>query len=486
MGNQSRYWIEVRLDRLGQCQMEAIEAARSFCEQQFAADAPDRQIQRQLVQWWRNDDKHSSQAEQCLRCFISHEIRQVCLALAQKFGTNHDFCSAELLPYGLDRSNCAVTPVSETTPPSLIARILTSFDPDKSNLSNWTARLLRSDKDVQQFLLQHGIEQKSDWLMLCQRSPGSVQRMLSEFYRQTPTEVERAVQLLQGFHQVYRIALMRQRQQRGRAQPYPPPTTEQLQQIAAQLSSIQPAAADAEAMLAELQTLATYIRAYRIQSRGGQLPISMRRFLPALEVQGEGSVGKNCESILPEEDISSHEVSNPGRDDLATLLAPYRDDCLAQAVARTTQTRIAGFERKKGQKAQRQASQKIQRFLQALYLFHCQGVAMGDIAARLGFKAQYQVSRLLDLKAFRADVGRRLLQCLTEQIQILAQRTRTPEHLHDLDRRLADILMPQVDRTIRDAAKEAVTRKDLARRSQLSQVLCCYLDAEFDFQEGEQ
>ena len=480
MGNQSRYWIEVRLDRLGHCRAEAIEAAKCFFEEQFAVETPDRQIQRQLVQWLRNDDQRASEAEQCLRCFISHEIRQVCLALAQKFGAKHDFSSAELLPYALDSFSSTATPVSEATPPSLTERILNSFDPDKSNLSTWTARLVRSDKEVQRFLLEHGIEQKSDWLMLCQRSPGSVQRLLSEFYQQTPAEVERAVQLLTIFHQIYHVSLMQQRQQRGRARPYPPPTREQLQQIALRLSSTQ--TSSPEEILAELQTLTQCIRAYRIQAKGGQIPPSMRRFMPAGERQG----GASAEEGHEDDDGSNRGEPIPNEDNIEALLAPYRDDCLRRAVAQTTRTRIAAFEAQKGQKAQQQAAQKIRRFLRALHLFHCRRMAMGDIATQLGFKAQYQVSRLLDLKAFRADIGRRLLQCLTEQIQTLAQQTRTPERLHDLDRRLAEFLAPQVDRTMREAEKEATTNKDLVQRSQLSQALCRYLDTEFDFQEGEQ
>ena len=460
MCNRSRYWIAVRLDRLGRCHTEAIEAARGFVEQQFAVAALDRQIQRQLVKWLCDGDECQPLAEQCLRCFISHEIRQVCLALEQQFGRYHDFSSAELLPYVLDSVDNDAPSVSETADESvafsLTDRILATFDPDKSNLSTWTARMVRSDRSVRRFLLEHGIELMSDWLMLCQRSPGSLQRLLSEFYGQTPVEVERAVHLLEGFHQIYRASLVQQRQQRGRSQPYPPPTRVQLQQLAVWLADTP--TPSPEALLPELQMLAKLIRTYRIQAREG-------RFSPTVA---------NCGETLAE------------REEIEVLLVPYLCPCLAQAVAQTTRVRVAAIAGKRGRKAQQYAQQKSQQFLQALHLFHCQGLAMGDIAAQLGVKGQSQISRLLGLKEFRADVGRRLLQCLSDRIQDLAQQYCTSERLHDLDRKIADFLTQQIDRILSEDQKRATANKDRLRPSQLSQTLCRYLDTEFDLRRGNQ
>jgi hypothetical protein len=54
------------------------------------------------MQWFHNDDTHPQIAEVCLRCFISNQIKEFCLELEQKFGKNHDFTSAELLPLVLE------------------------------------------------------------------------------------------------------------------------------------------------------------------------------------------------------------------------------------------------------------------------------------------------------------------------------------------------------------------------------------------------
>ncbi len=141
MSMASKYWLLVRIDSFGKCRTQEVEEAKAFLCQQFpeltdGKDVPHRELQGQLMQWFRNDDTHRQMAEVCLRCFISNQIKEFCLELEQKFGKNHDFTSAELLPLVLDstlRSPRQGINASQTTYPSVTTRILSlgSFYPDR-------------------------------------------------------------------------------------------------------------------------------------------------------------------------------------------------------------------------------------------------------------------------------------------------------------------------------------------------------------------
>jgi len=508
MGTISKYWRLVRIDSFGNCQIEDIEDAKAFLHQQFSGlaeqeDVPDREIQRQLLQWFQANssnlagkDIQRMMAELCLRCFISHEIKNICLELAQKFGKNHDFKSEDLLPLVLDTTDPALAkatsgigktsgehgsfvdkvksrvgfrsstqPTKVTDSPtyrSLTTRILQSFDPNKSSLSVWTTRMVKSDKEVQRFLLECGIEQVTDWLILNQRTLGGLQRILSDFYRRTATETQQAVQLLESYHQVYRAQLLEQRQQQGKAKiksKYPPPTEQQLRQIAELLSSTRKLSP--EAVLTELQNLAQLIRDYRIYVRGGPAP--------RVSVDNCDGIGNSSNAIG-----DSHSTDN--QDDLTEFLKPYRDACLKQAVEQVIQHRLSYLQRKKGQ--------KHHIFLRALHLFHCQGIPMGEIAAQLGWQAQYQVSRLLKLKEFRADVARRMLVYFRDSLKNrfaahLSQLTKNyndPDSLHQVESKIQQFITPHIEQLIQEAEKEANNSKSRVMSSQFSQTICHYLD----------
>ena len=468
MGTISKYWRLVRIDSFGKCQIEDIEDAKAFLHQQFSGlaeqeDVSDRDIQHQLLQWfqsnsliWVADDTQRMMAELCLRCFISNEIKNICLELAQKFGQNHDFTSDNLLPLVLDTTHptLAKNPASIETPyRSLTTRILQTFDPNKSSLSVWTTRMVKSDKEVQHFLLAHGIEQVTDWLILNQRTPGGLQRILSEFYRRTAMETQQAVQLLESYHQVYRAQLLQQRQQQGKAKiksKYPPPTEQQLRQIAELLSATR--TLSPEAVLTELQNLAQLIRGYRIYIRGGPTP--------RVSLDNCDGIGNSSNAIG-----DSHFTDN--QDDLTEFLKPYRDACLKQAVEQVIQHRLSYLQRKKGQ--------KHHIFLRALHLFHCQGIPMGEIAAQLGWQAQYQVSRLLKLKEFRADVARQMLVYFRDSLKNrfaahlsqLTQNYNNLDSLHQVESKIQQFITPHIEQLIQEAEKEANNSKSrvINRRS---------------------
>lgn len=456
MGMASRYWLLVRIDSFGRCRTEEVEEAKTFFHQQFprlvdCQDVPDREIQRQLMQWFQQDDTHHRRmAESCLRCFISNQIEEVCLGLEQKFGKNHDFTSADLLPLVLDstfRSPRHLTDESQTTYPSITTRILQSFDPDKSNLSTWTLRVVKSDRLLKRFLLEHGIEQVTDWMILSYMNPGRLKRVLSEFDR-TPAEISLALQLLDSYHQVYRTQLLSHRKAGDKSR-YPEPTASQLRQMAEQLSATR--TIFPEKVLEELQNLAQLLRSDRIRTRKGAA--SPESF-------------KTSQTPLAQNTTYSEDDS----DEQSEFLAGYRhqfNTCLTQSVNQVIQARFTYWQGKKNQKAQ--------NFLEALYLFHCRGVPMKEIAPQLGLKDQPQVSRLLELKNLRRDIGRQMLLCLRNRVLKLAQCYVDPVQLLDLESKLQSVLGEEISQELEKSKKETHIGHNRVMNSQLSQTICQYL-----------
>ena len=462
MGRASRYWLLVKVDSFGKCLSEEVEEAKTFFFEQFPAladieDVPDREIQRQLVRYFQDDDTYRQIAECCLRCFISNQIKEVCLELEQKFGKQHDFTNTELLPLVLDstlRSPYQETDEPETPYRSVTSRILQSFNPNKSNLSTWTARLLKSDRILKQFLLEHGLEQVTDWMILSYMNPGRLKRVLSDFHR-TQTEINQALQLLDRFHQVYRAQLLLKRQAGDRRR-YPEPTAQQLLQIAQQLSTTR--IISPEQVLEQLQELAQLLRSDRLRAR--KVPLRSEP-LPKSEIR----MGRNTTD------------SKDNTDEQSEFLASYHqqlDACLAQSVQQVIQTRFTYLQGKKNQKALK----KAQNFLKALYLFHCQGIPMKEIAPQLGMNDQPQVSRLLELKALRSDIGRRTLLCLRNRVLELAQCYVSPKALRDLESKVHAVLDEEISTVILEAKKEASTGQNRVMNSKLSNIICQYLDTQ--------
>jgi hypothetical protein len=432
-----------------------VEQAKTFVQEQCLGLAdregvPDRELQRQLMQWFHNDDSRRQMAEVCLRCFISNQIKEVCLELEQKFGKKHDFTSAELLPMVLDstcRSPCQTTDQSQTTTRSLTTRILQTFDPDKSNLSTWTVRMVKSDRLLKRFLLEHGIEQVTDWMILSYMNTGRLQRVLS--FDRTPAEINQALQLLDSFHQIYRTQLLQHRKA-GTKSKYPDPTVQQLRQIAEQLSSSR--TLSPTQVLEQLQDMAKLLRGDRLSAGKG-----LARSKP-LE-QSKMPAGRNT--------TSSEDDSNE-QSEFLTAYCQQFDTCLAQCVKQVIQVRFTYLQDKKNQKAQ--------NFLKALHLFHCQGVPMKEIAPQLGLKDQPQVSRLLELKNLRSDIGRRMLLCLRTRVLELAQCYVDPVQLKDLESKLQSILGEEISTLLEKSGKEAHIGHNRIMNSQLSQTICHYLN----------
>jgi hypothetical protein len=371
------------------------------------------------------------------------------LNLEKQFGVVGGFTSRDLLPYVLDDDG-RLQPKSSYQCFSLV--ILQGFDINQSSLSSWTNRKVKQHPGLSKFLLECGIYLLSDWAILNDTQPKQLERILSQFHLLSVTEIQQNKWLLASYHAVYRAQRLQQRKARKTSK-CQPPTIEQLQQISDKFNSLSrdKSSFSTDDLMAQLQQLAKYLREYRIYIRGGSLATE--------------SIDNNyLASTNPSDNQEENQTS-----EFLNLYRPQFLECLDNALATVTQTRV--------NKMQNKDVSKANKFITALTLFHCQGLSMTEIAKQIEMKAQFQVTRLLKLKEFRADVTHELLIMLKTRVLELAQNYSSLESLQALESQITIALTEQVSGLITEAEIEASgSRSDLSR-SRFSSSLCKYLDS---------
>ena len=101
---------------------------------------------------------------------------------------------------------------------------------------------------------------------------------------------------------------------------------------------------------------------------------------------------------------------------------------------------------------------------------------MGEIAPLVNLNAQYQVTRLLKLKEFRADIRQKMLQQLRDLTLAKATNYVTLRQLKQLEQKIETALDEQIGELIKEAETEASIADIKTPSSLLVQHLCRYLD----------
>ena len=459
MSEKKWYWTLVRLDPARGNRVDELTAVQEFFRQQVdPALEQDIAIQKRLFDLMKNGSERGdlTLAQLCLRCFISHQIEQVCIQFENQFGDYYGFTRYDLFALVLNDDGRAISnqrlAISEQPDANnyqlTALQILEKFDPDRASLATWAVRLVKQNHELKAFLLEQGLCMLSDWAILNDTNPKKLERVLTKFHQLTQQEVEQATDLLENYHAVYRRDRILQRQ-KGACEP---PTRAQLQEISDRLPrTARPL--PPEVVLARLTALADRLRQYRIAIRGGKPPSQ--------------SLDQPNSPLF---DQLSYEPNQPGDDEPQTeFLQTYRQQflkCLDNALQQVVSDRLQTLN-----------PSKQQTFLTALQLFHCQKMAMGAIAQQIGLKAQYQVSRLLKLDEIRADVRHWMLQCLRTSIKSTVLNYVEPEKLNEIDHQIAVALEEQVNDLILQEQIGSKTPKDyISTPSLLAQKLCQHLD----------
>lgn len=458
MVDLSRYWKLVRMSGAGDIIIEVVPAAQGFLQQHFSQpdELSDSAVQRRLLEIYQvgsqvtgKQNSNQSLAELCLRCFVSGQIQQSCLRIEAQFGSRHGFNRRDLLMLVLDemplqrqfrgRTDLAAQPRLENT---LFHRILQTFNPDRGSLSTWTARMVQSHPELDRFLLNRGVYQVSDWAILNSYQPKRLRRILSDIDHLPDSEIAQTQALLESYHEVYRG----DRQLNGEAtssQRCHPPTETQLERIADLLQQRAELRLSAKTVLSRLLKLAERLRQHSIWVRGGPPP-SASIDLP--EVQAQVDQVQIQQSTEPDEQLE--------------FLQQYQQQlsqCLEQSLEQVLQDWSAKLR------------QKTASFLTALRLFYCRGMAMGEIAPLIGLDAQYQVTRLLKLKAFRADVRHHLLEQLRHSVLHLAKEYAHPDRLQRLDQEIDLLLDAEIEKVVEGCPIQSVFAKQLCQQIEASQ-----------------
>jgi hypothetical protein len=351
MGSMARYWQLVRLDGTGNRRSQTLAIAKDFVQQHFLDELSqenivDLSVQKRLMRVYREQTvsvENRSAAELCLRCFISHQIEQVCIQLEEQFGGTGGFTRRELWALVLDDDGQSASRQQRSgrsiaTYQTLSSQILQSFDPDRASLSTFATRQTKQSPELTAYLLQHGIYLISDWAILNNTRLEQVPRIFAEFHGLSPNEIDAAVTLLNSYHAVYRHDRLKLRQlgQITGCSTCPLPTIEQLTRIAQGLvnSNLSP-----ETVLSQLQSLATRLRQYRIYVRGGSQ--FRTESLDQPEIQ---SRVLEMQSAPAEEALEGDEQAFLG------FYQAQFSQCLEESIHQAIDDRVAYLQRKKTSK----------------------------------------------------------------------------------------------------------------------------------------
>jgi hypothetical protein len=142
-----------------------------------------------------------------------------------------------------------------------------------------------------------------------------------------------------------------------------------------------------------------------------------------------------------------------------------RRDILLREIERVTKIQVdRRYQRHQEKKDQKKKDGKPTEYLQALHLYFDRGMNQTEIAAELGLKEQYEVSRLLNLSKLCTDIVDGVFNGLRS------------ESLISLDANENDDEFESIKKLIREYLDKKIVVKD---RSQtvISQAICKYLQS---------
>ncbi len=452
----------MKLTASGSSQSQELVEIRSFLQTMFpeqlespVANAP---LQSGLMKLVRaisdpstdpKDFEIQSSAQMSLRCFISRQIEMTCVQLEMQFGELHGVRRSELLPLVLDDDG-RPWPANSTAHYRSVARqVIETFDPDRASLSTWTIRLVKHHRELNEFLLECGVYLLSDWAILNDTLPPKLRRVLSSADPLTEPEILQALRVLEAYHGVYRRDRLISRQSGVKGQ-CPSPTEAQLEEMSSLLGNI-----PTNRVLRELRALADRLRAYRIAVRTGKMK--------TLSIHGTGDEDSR-EMALPAP-TSEESESDRAAEAFVQMYRHAFSEALEKAIYQSIESRYQGLK-----------PPKKQQYLTAMGLFHRQGMSMTAIAAEVGLAKQFQVTRLLTLKELRVSVRHEMIGLLKRYVKEQAKAFVTLEQLENLDAKIEDALVEQVELLMAEDAAQAQSPKNYGKGSRFAMVLCQQLD----------
>mgnify|MGYP001793407480 CR=1 FL=1 len=464
-----------------------LAAAHNYFKEKFPDLSEDDEVTDAAIirQLWQ--DKSSQVLEDynlaqiCLRCYISQQIYRVCFDLGGRFGISNGFNAEDLFPLVLDdevmlsqskynKSQSGIGQYNKSQSnksqsnsyKSLATNILQTFDPGKGSLKTWISRYVKQHPEIKQFLMQHGVYLISDWALLNDTNHKQLQRILHKMYQLAPEEIQQSCELLTSYHAVYREDRLQARLQ-GHTLPCKPPNNQQLQRISQDLQTRTGITLNEQVILKKLQSSAAKLRQYKIAASGGSMAsvaFDKPEIQPAIEASLANQTDTNTEQI--------------------EFIKLYQEQFFVSLDKAVSEVITDYISRSQGK---RKSLEK--EFIKGLHLFHCEGKSMNQIAPEIGFKKQYEVTRLLKLNQFRADIRQSLLINLSSSVMEIAQEFTDCDRLQNLDKQVESILDEQISTIIQEAESEVrnpVRNKPL--RNLIARRICSYLNNQDNNQDN--
>ena len=236
--------------------------------------------------------------------------------------------------------------------------------------------------------------------------------------------------------------------------PCEPPTAKQLERMVAYVKSNGIEDVDADAILMQLQEWASLIRQARRPPTVSLDALDMEKDLTSLATEDPQVLLEEKETQEQQQQFLNHYHQ--------TLL-----DCLDEAIALTITHRRNYLAKRK--------PPKDTAFAEGIYRFFVLGESMGAIAPHIGLKAQFQVTRLLQIRDLRAAICRHMQITLKQRIRQLAEKyVEVSELKQSLDQTLDDLLDRDIERIVAEAEAETFTAKS-SNQSLLNQRFRHYL-----------
>jgi hypothetical protein len=429
MSEPSKYWKLVRIDAAesgGGYKLQLIPSAQEFIEIQFPGfdnckiKVQD-SIQAELLNLSRADsdkEANSSNAELCLRCYVSHPILQACRKRARLFGPGNGFTYRDLLPFVLNDDG---KPLRGAFVPFSV-EILSSFSPEyQCGLPKWVDLRVKRNSELNRFLLECGLRFTSDWALLNRANPKELEG------------IDR--HLVEVFHLVYRRDRPQQHRQ-GIRQKCFDPTDEQLQAMMRILRERQVLMHSPRSLMNQLKRIAYDLRREDIWGRRG-FPLT-----EPLETTDPNTGETNLREIPDQTWNSDPEVAE--RSELQAFCYEQMLNCLDQGIRQGIRDRIQSL------KQRPRYAHLAHQVKPALRLLYFENQSQGQIAAQLGMTNQSQVSRVLNPKDLLISIRQRtveaLLNHILEKVKDLkiAESPLPPDYLKNLIQQLDAFVDEQV------------------------------------------
>ena len=420
----------------------------------------------------------SAHAGLCLRCFVSDAIRQTCKQQAHRFGQSNkqavfqelasellddDGETLVLLDGEDDKIHYKVEPemsLQEMEYKPFTVEILRKWQPGeqtRQSLDNWTKYVTKYHNRLTNILIKSGYRRLTDWTQL--NRARSVQ---------TEALSERARQLVDVFHQVYRQDWLWSRQNNpNHPRRCPEPSVPQLSKMLNLLADAGVVVSSEAALLKELRQVAGRIREDDLAQKGGAPSTEpIEQTDPETGEQYFRTDLPNAQDNDPEE-LESREI--------LFFLQEQLLGALEQGIEQGVTDRLAVLKN-----SRRQRSSQASKFIPGLCKIYFEGASQRELQTQLGFTNGAQVSRVLAPQELIAQVRLRTIDRLLEIILAQAHRmglTELPPEPHYLNH-LMEQLEIFLDSEIFAAASSELTDRDRNFNSRYAEALRRYLNTQ--------